>query len=57
MDFLAATLIQHDRELTNLGDRLQESIHLLNKERLAEKYGSVMTGHLVRELFLRRSMK
>ena len=42
LDFLAATLIQHDRELTALGDSLQESIQLLNKERFVEKYESTI---------------
>ncbi len=40
MDFLAAALIQHDKELTALGESLQESVQRLNKERLLEKYES-----------------
>ena len=42
LDFLVTTLIQHDRELTALGERLQESIRLLNQERLVEKYDSMV---------------
>ncbi|MFQ6076751.1 MAG: helix-turn-helix domain-containing protein [Candidatus Bathyarchaeia archaeon] len=42
LDFLLAALVQHDRELTALGDSLQESIRLLNKERSIEEYNSQM---------------
>lgn len=44
MDFVVSALTEHDRELTALGNSLQESIHILNKEKFIEKYESQISG-------------
>lgn len=54
LDFTLAALVQHDRELSALGEKLQESIRLLSTRRLSRDDGSSSRHPSSSEALLRK---